>query len=231
MRLRRFRRRAARRWHRLSRALVVLIIVVLAGPIIALAVWPGVLVYRSTADPALAALAQVGYLASPYAVYLILRGAGWGLRGLGDVMAQRRYEAQLRRYMTMSGLSEIDEMSGVDFETFVAARMHGAGWHIETTSASSDYGVDLIATNRRDVVAVQCKRYSKTVGVRAVQEVVAGARHYDCTRTMVVSNQDFTRQAQALAATSKCELIGRDRLPRWLNQTEMHGSSNAALPR
>ncbi|SKW54295.1 Uncharacterised protein [Mycobacteroides abscessus subsp. massiliense] len=79
--------------------------------------------YRNTADPALAALAQVGYLASPYAVYLILRGAGWCLRGLGDVMAQRRYEAQLRRYMTMSGLSEIDEMSGVDFETFVAARM------------------------------------------------------------------------------------------------------------
>lgn len=216
---------------RLSRAFVALIVMVLAGPVIALILWPGILVYRNTGDPALAALAQVAYLAAPYAIYLVLRGLGWGLRGLGEAMAGRHYEAQLRRYTRLSGLDEIDEMSGVDFETFVAARMHGAGWHIETTPASSDYGVDLIATNRRDIVAVQCKRYSKTVGVRAVQEVVAGARHYACTRAMVVSNQDFTRQAQTLAATSRCELIGRDRLPRWLNQSEAPGFSNAVPPR
>ncbi|EUA67455.1 restriction endonuclease family protein [Mycobacteroides abscessus subsp. bolletii 1513] len=79
---------------------------------------------------------------------------------------RRRDEAQWQRYARLSGLTEIDEMPGVDFERFVAARMHSAGWHIETTRISGDYGVDLIATNRRDVVAVQCKRYSKTVGVR-----------------------------------------------------------------
>ncbi|OHU21361.1 restriction endonuclease [Mycobacteroides franklinii] len=231
MMLRRWRRKAVRVRRRLSRAFVTLIVVLLAGPVTALIVWPGVLVYRNTGDPAVAALVQVAYLASPYAIYLILRSVGWTLRALGDTMARRRYDAQLRRYTRLSGLDEIDEMSGTDFEMFVAARMHGAGWHIETTPASSDYGVDLIATNRRDVVAVQCKRYSKPVGVRAVQEAVAGARHYDCTRSMVVSNQDFTRQAHALAASSRCELIGRDRLPRWLNQSEVSASSNAALPR
>lgn len=216
---------------RLSRAFVALIVVVLAGPVIALIMWPGVLVYRNMGDPVLAALAQAAYLALPYAIYLVLRGVGWGLRWLGDTMRRHRYEAQLLRYAKLSGLSEIDELSGIDFETFVAARLQGAGWHIETTPASNDYGVDLIATNRRDVVAVQCKRYSKTVGVRAVQEVVAGARHYACTRAMVVSNQDFTRQAQALAASSRCELIGRDRLPRWLNQGEVSVFSSAAPPR
>lgn len=203
---------------RLSRALIAVTLVVLAGPVIALVIWPAVVVYRNTGDALLAALAQVAYLATPYAIYVILRGAGWGWQGLGETIARRRYDAQLRRYATLSGLAEIDEMSGVDFETFVAVRMQGAGWHIDTTPASSDYGVDLVATNRRDVVAVQCKRYSKTVGVRAVQEVVAGALHYGCPRAMVVSNQEFTRQARALAATSNCELIGRDRLPRWLNQ-------------
>lgn len=231
MMLRRLRRRALRARRSLSRALVTFLVVVLAGPVVALLIWPGILVYRNTGDPLLAALAQVAYLAAPYAVYLLLRAAGWGLRGLGEVVAERRYDAQLRRYTTLSGLAEIDEMSGVDFETFVAARMQNAGWHVEITPASSDYGVDLIATNRRDVVAVQCKRYSRTVGVRAVQEAVAGARHYGCTRAMVVSNQDFTRQAQALAVTSRCELIGRDRLPRWLNQSETSAVSNAAPPR
>lgn len=216
---------------RLSRAFVTLVVVVLTGPVIALIMWPAVLVYRNTGDPALAALAQVAYLAAPYAVYLGVRGAGWALRRLGEAMVRRRDEAQWQRYARLSGLTEIDGMSGVDFERFVAARMHSAGWHIETTRVSGDYGVDLIATNRRDVVAVQCKRYSKTVGVRAVQEVVAGARHYDCTRAMMVSNQDFTRQAQALAATSRCELIGRDRLPRWLVHGEKSAFANAAPPR
>ncbi|WP_165592705.1 restriction endonuclease, partial [Mycobacteroides abscessus] len=56
-------------------------------------------------------------------------------------------------------------------------------------------------------------RYSKTVGVRAVQEVVAGAQHYGCTRAMVVSN------------------IGRDRLPRWLIHGEKSAFVNAAPPR
>ncbi|WP_131824604.1 restriction endonuclease, partial [Mycobacteroides abscessus] len=99
------------------------------------------------------------YLAAPYAVYLGVRGAGWALRRLGEAMVRRRDEAQWQRYARLSGLAEIDGMSGVDFERFVAARMHSAGWHIETTRVSGDYGVDLIATNRRDVVAVQCKRY------------------------------------------------------------------------
>lgn len=209
--LRRWRRKAGRVHRRIMRVLVALMTV-------ALIVWPTVVVYLHTGDGRLTAIVQLAYLAAPVVLYLSLRGMGWGLRGLGEAIARRRYDSQLRRYATLSGLAEIDEMSGRDFETFVAVRMQGAGWHIETTAASNDYGVDLIATNRRDVVAVQCKRYSKAVGVRAVQEVVAGARHYACTRTMVVSNQDFTRQAQALAATSKCELIGRDRLPRWLNQ-------------
>ncbi|MBA0046633.1 restriction endonuclease [Mycobacteroides sp. LB1] len=216
--LRRWRRKAVRARRRLSRALIALAVVVLAGPVLVMVIWPAVVVYRNTGDALLAALAQVAYLAAPYAVYVLLRAAGWGLRGLADAAARRRYDARLHRYTTLSGLAEVDEMSGVDFETFVAARMYGAGWHIETTPATGDYGVDLIATSRRDVVAVQCKRYSKTVGVKAVQEVVAGAVHYGCPRTMVVSNQDFSRQAYALAASSNCELIGRDRLPGWLNQ-------------
>ncbi|EIU07305.1 secretory lipase family protein [Mycobacteroides abscessus 5S-0421] len=69
---------------RLSRAFVTLVVVVLTGPVIALIMWPTVLVYRNTGDPALAALAQVAYLAAPYAVYLGVRGAGWALRRLGE---------------------------------------------------------------------------------------------------------------------------------------------------
>jgi restriction system protein len=65
-------------------------------------------------------------------------------------------------------------------------------------------------------VAVQCKRLGKPVGVAAVQQVVAGARHHGCTRSIVISNQEFTGAAKQLAHTHNCQLIGRRALQAWV---------------
>lgn len=79
-------------------------------------------------------------------------------------------------------------------------RCHGY-WCVKVTGASGgDYGVDITA--RKGLFrkyAVQCKRYSNPVGVRAVQEVVGGMRVYNCNRAMVVTNNTYTRQARVLA--------------------------------
>jgi HJR/Mrr/RecB family endonuclease len=61
---------------------------------------------------------------------------------------------------------------------------------------------------------VQCKRQSRPVGTGAVQEVVAGAPMQDCTRTMVVTNHQFTPAARKLAELHGCELVGGAELPR-----------------
>jgi hypothetical protein len=111
------------------------------------------------------------------------------------------------------GIATIDEMSGVDFERYVADRLRQDGWNVSPTRATGDYGVDLIAKKDGRCFAVQCKRYGKPVGIRAVQQVVSGAMHYDCKASMVVSNQEFTPQAKELASTHNCVLIGRSKLP------------------
>ena len=97
------------------------------------------------------------------------------------------------------GMAAIDAMTGTEFEDYVAARMQRAGWQITFTPASGDYGVDLIAGKDDKSVAVQCKRLGKPVGIAAVQQVVSGARHHDCTKSIVVSNQEFTDAAKRLA--------------------------------
>ena len=84
-----------------------------------------------------------------------------------------------------TGMAAIDAMTGTEFEDYVAARMQRAGWQITFTPASGDYGVDLIARRDDKSVAVQCKRLGKPVGIAAVQQVVSGARHYDCTKSIV----------------------------------------------
>ena len=88
-------------------------------------------------------------------------------------------------------------------------RFRQAGWKVSTTAVSGDFGVDLIARKDGQCMAVQCKRYGKSVGVSAVQQVVAGAMHHKCTSSMVVSNQEFTKAAKQLAITHNCQLVGR----------------------
>lgn len=107
-----------------------------------------------------------------------------------------------------------DEMSGTEFEDYVARIARSVGVPVIMTPLSGDWGVDLIVGHRPDRLAVQCKRQSRPVGTGAVQEVVAGAPMQDCTRTMVVTNHQFTPAARKLAELHGCELVGGDELPR-----------------
>ena len=122
----------------------------------------------------------------------------------------------LRRERPRAGMTAIDGMSGVEFEGYVAARLRRTGWQVRFTPAVGDYGVDLIAEKDGQSVAIQCKRHGKSVGVAAVQQVVSGALHHGCTRSLVVSNQEFTTAARQLAYTHRCQLIGRRALQAWV---------------
>lgn len=115
-----------------------------------------------------------------------------------------------------ASMTAIDAMTGTEFENYVAARLRRAGWQVTFTSVTGDYGVDLIAERDGKSVAIQCKRHGNSVGVAAVQQVVAGARHHGCTKSIVVSNQEFTRAAKQLAFTHGCQLIGRRALQAWV---------------
>jgi restriction system protein len=122
----------------------------------------------------------------------------------------------LRRERPRAGMTAIDGMSGVEFEGYVAARLRRAGWQVRFTPAVGDYGVDLVAEKDGQSVAIQCKRHGKSVGVAAVQQVVSGALHHGCTRSLVVSNREFTTAARQLAYTHRCQLIGRRALQAWV---------------
>jgi restriction system protein len=125
-------------------------------------------------------------------------------------------EGNRRRGRPDARMMAIDAMTGTEFEDYVAARLRRAGWRVTFTSVVGDDGVDLIAHRDGKSVAIQCKRHGKSVGVAAVQQVVSGARHHGCTKSIVVSNQEFTRAAKQLAVTHGCQLIGRTALHAWV---------------
>lgn len=105
------------------------------------------------------------------------------------------------------------EMSGTEFEDYVARVARSCGLPVIMTPLSGDWGVDLIVGRRPDRLAIQCKRVSRPVGPAAVQEVVAGAPMQDCAGTMVVTNHDFTAAARRLAERHGCVLVGGAQLP------------------
>ncbi|HKV21089.1 MAG TPA: restriction endonuclease [Mycobacterium sp.] len=105
-------------------------------------------------------------------------------------------------------------MSGMEFEDHVARIARSCGVPVIMTSVTGDWGVDLVVGHRPDRLAVQCKRQARPVGAGAVQEVVAGAPMHGCTKTMVVTNHEFTSAAVKLAELHGCELVGGSALPR-----------------
>ncbi|BBZ50649.1 restriction endonuclease [Mycobacterium heidelbergense] len=141
-------------------------------------------------------------------------------------------ERQRRRDLkyVMSDLAAIDQMSGVEFEEFVAAQLRTSGWGVTHTASTGDYGVDLIARKEGTRMAVQCKRLAKAVGVAAVQQVVSGALHHGCNRTVVVTNQAFTKAARQLAATHDCRLVGREQLQIWARAASPHARPRRLQP-
>ena len=104
-------------------------------------------------------------------------------------------------------------MSGNEFEDYVARIARSCGLPVIMTSITGDWGVDIIVGKRPNRLAIQCKRQSRPVGAGAIQEVVAGAPMQDCTRTMVVTNHEFTPAARKLAELHGCELVGGAELP------------------
>lgn len=100
-------------------------------------------------------------------------------------------------------------MTGYDYEYIVADYLRAKGYTgVKVTQASGDYGIDVLASKGGTKYAVQCKYYSNPVGIKAVQEAVAGKAHYGCNGAMVVTNNTFTEAAHTLAKDNGVLLIG-----------------------
>ncbi|WP_053072151.1 restriction endonuclease [Rossellomorea marisflavi] len=77
-----------------------------------------------------------------------------------------------------SGIREIDQMSGRNFEEYLRVLLGNLGFRVKVTPASGDYGADLVLTTSDQRIIVQAKRYKKNVGIKAVQEIASAKSHY-----------------------------------------------------
>ncbi|XKF16768.1 restriction endonuclease [Halomonas sp. BLK-85] len=103
--------------------------------------------------------------------------------------------------------SESSVKIGLDFEKKIAEIYERIGYKVSYTSASGDFGIDLIAESNSGRIGIQCKNHGANVGVDAVMQTHSGALYYDCKNSVVVSSSGFTKSAYEMASKLKVELL------------------------
>lgn len=99
--------------------------------------------------------------------------------------------------------------SGERYERHVARKMRWRLWLFVRRCGNSnraDFGADIIARGFLFTkIVVQCKCYSKPVGIKAIQEAYAAKCYYGASRAAVATNSTFTKQAKRLAQACHVE--------------------------
>lgn len=132
--------------------------------------------------------------------------------------ANKMYQSQVKGYNNIT-LSQIDRMTGEQFEYFLADLCQRMGYAVRTTPVTGDYGADLLLfSGTSHITVVQAKRYKGNVGVTAVQEVVSAKAVYHASEAMVITNAEFTKAAQNLALANRVRLVGRLELAKLIRQ-------------
>ena len=128
------------------------------------------------------------------------------LQPKNDVIMQRTPIGDSKDPIT---INKIDKYSGAEFEVFIGSLFEADGYQVEFTQASNDKGIDIIAKRNGVSIGIQCKRYSSSIGISAVQEVFSGKNFYSLDKALVVTNNTFTKAAKDLADSTGVVLWDR----------------------
>lgn len=105
----------------------------------------------------------------------------------------------------------INQLSGVEFEKVCQQLVENMGFETETTKASGDGGIDLIAYNRQPLLSgkyiIQCKRYTGSVGEPIIRDLYGVVMSERANKGILMTTGTFTKSAVNFADGKPIELI------------------------
>jgi len=108
----------------------------------------------------------------------------------------------------VSNLANTGNLNGIEFESYIAKVLKINGFDdVRGTPATGDQGADLIIKKNGKTIIVQAKKYTGSVGNKAIQEVIAAMNYYKGDEGWVITNSTFTNSAKDLAYKSGIKLI------------------------
>lgn len=147
----------------------------------------------------------------------------WAGVSLGDVYVlfkmdeldrvQRFYAAHNSRIQSENNQASesFDSLSGIEFENVCKRLLENMGFSVETTKASGDGGIDLIAYNSQPLLSgkyiIQCKRYSGSVGEPIIRDLYGVVTSERANKGILLTTGYFTKSAITFAESKPLELI------------------------
>lgn len=116
-------------------------------------------------------------------------------------------KAKLRAALLAAGTANPMQLTPEQYEQFCATILANNGWSTRLTSKTSDFGADIIAEKAGQKLVIQCKQWSKSVGVKAVQEAHTAISHYWANQALVVTTTGYTQAAKDLAKSTGVRLL------------------------
>jgi HJR/Mrr/RecB family endonuclease len=131
-----------------------------------------------------------------------------------------------KRHPESLAISDVDEMTGRQFENYLAGLLRARGCTNVRLTQTYDLGVDIIATYQGVTWGIQAKRQGSHVRLGAVRAVYSALQYYNCDRAMVITNSFYTGQAWRLARSNHTVLVGRHELSQWIDEFNRQTSSD-----
>lgn len=128
-------------------------------------------------------------------------------------------------------MKDINTLTGIEFENLCQALLQKAGFDVETTKASGDGGIDLIARNHQSFFSgkyiIQCKRYAGSVGEPVVRDLYGVVMAERANKGILLTTGHFTVSAVRFASDKNLELIDGEGLSQLLST---HNLVNRSKP-
>ncbi len=136
---------------------------------------------------------------------------------------------------TLSALAaeNINNLSGVEFERVCQLLVENMGFSVETTKASGDGGIDLIAYNSQPLLSgkyiIQCKRYTGSVGEPIIRDLYGVVMSERANKGILMTTGHVTKSAIAFAEGKPIELIDGAKMQSLFSQYGLMDAPNVKL--
>lgn len=143
-------------------------------------------------------------------------------------------DARMQRAERIESIGfDTEKISGIDFEKVCQALVEKMGFTTQTTKASGDGGIDLIAYNHQPLLSgkyiIQCKRYAGGVGEPIIRDLYGVIMSERANKGILMTTGHFTKSAISFAEGKPLELIDGIKLKELLAQYQLVPASHATV--
>lgn len=147
-------------------------------------------------------------------------------------LAEEEERTQREAFAESIGV-DVDNLSGIEFENVCQALVEKMGFTTQTTKASGDGGIDLIAYNHQPLLAgryiIQCKRYAGSVGEPIIRDLYGVVMSERANKGILMTTGHFTKSAIGFAEGKPIELIDGIKLKELLTKYQLATTSRSSV--